>query len=205
MTRESIVSLSSNSSGGTITKILEELELSDFIRSYNPFGKEKRERLFQLTDAYTLFYHNFLDTKKIAPNYWINSIDTPRVRSWSGYAFEIVCLMHTNQIKKALQISGIHSEESSWIGTNQNKGAQINLILDRRDQVISLFEIKFSSELFTITKKYSQELLEKIAIFRAQTKTKKAIFLSMITTYGILENENKTMVQNELTVNDLFN
>lgn len=205
LTRESIVNLSSSSSGGTVSKILEELELSDFIRSYSSFGKEKRERLYQLTDAYTLFYHNFLDTKKIAPNYWINAIDTPRVRSWSGYAFEMVCLMHTNEIKKALQISGIHSEESSWIGTNQNKGAQIDLIFDRRDQVISLFEIKFSSELFSISKKYSQELLEKMAVFRAQTKTKKAIFLSMISTYGILDNQYKAMVQNELTINDLFN
>lgn len=204
LTRAEIVKNITISSGGTITKILEELELSDFIRAYNPFGKEKREKLYQLTDAYTLFYHNFLNTKKIAANYWINAIDSPKVRTWSGYAFEMVCLMHTNEIKKALQIAGIHSEESSWIGTNNNKGAQIDLILDRRDRVISLFEIKFSSELFSITKKYNSELLEKVAIFRQQTKTKKAIFLSMITTYGILENEYKDIIQNELTMNDLF-
>lgn len=204
LTREELVKNISAASGGTVTKVLEELELSDFIRTYAPFGKEFRGKLYQLTDAYTLFYHNFLNTKKIAADYWINALDTPKVRAWSGYAFEMVCLMHTDEIKKALQIAGIHSEESSWIGKIDNKGVQIDLLLDRRDQVITLFEIKFSTEIFIVSKKYHTELLEKKATFRAQTKTKKALFLAMITTYGIMENEYKGIVQNELTMNDLF-
>jgi hypothetical protein len=204
LTRDEIVKSISSSSGGTVSKTLEELELSDFIRTYSPFEREIRGRLYQLTDAYTLFYHNFLNHKKIAPNFWTNAIDSPKVRAWSGYAFEMVCLMHSDELKKALQIAGIQSEESSWVGSSNNKKAQIDLLLDRRDQVITIFEIKFSSELFTISKKYHQELLEKKTIFRESTKTKKAIFMAMITTYGIFENEYKNSIQNELTLDNLF-
>lgn len=204
LTRDEIAKLSGIKTGGTLTKILEDLELSDFIRTYFPFGKNKRNTIYQLTDAYSLFYHNFLNSKKSETGSWLNSLDSPKVRSWSGYAYEMVCLLHADKIKNSLGISGVYTEESGWRTKNKSKGTQIDLILDRRDQVINLCEIKFSNDKFAISKDYLKKLMEKTSIFKQETKTKKAVFLTLITTYGLLENENKGMVQNELSMDDLF-
>jgi uncharacterized protein len=204
LTRSEIVQATSMNTGGTITKILEDLELSDFIRVYTPFGKEKRESLYQLTDAYSLFYHNFLTTKKLEKGFWLNAIDNPRMRAWSGYAYEMVCLLHINQIKKALGIEGILSEVSCWTSKKREGGAQIDLIIDRKDQVINVFEIKFSSEVVILNKRYVNELLEKLALFKSEVKTRKAVFLSLLTTYGIKSHEFSGNIQNELKMDDLF-
>lgn len=204
LTRDEIVKIAKFKTGGTLSAILNDLELSDFIRVYQPFGKKKRNSLYQLTDAYSLFYHNFLEKNKIQKGYWLHNIDNPKVRAWSGYAFEMVCLQHISQIKKALGISGVYTEISSWKSNSEEKNVQIDLVIDRRDQVINIFEIKYSQENYLITAKYSDELRQKIGVFKRETKTKKAVFLSMFTTYGLKFNENSGYVQNDLNMNCLF-
>ena len=199
--REGIIKLSKLSDGGGLSRILEELEESSFIRRYRSFGKNKKNNLFQLVDLYSLFYLNFI--KKSSPDdesFWVNIMDTPLFLSWSGYAFEMVCLHHVRQIKKALGINGIQSSIYSW----QNRNAQIDLLIDRKDQVVNLCEMKFSTQPFAINKKYAQNIGNKIASFKEATNTKKAIFLTMVTTYGILQNNYSGMVQNDLTMDVLF-
>jgi uncharacterized protein len=79
------------------------------------------------------------------------------------------------------------------------------LLIDRRDEVINICEAKFSIDTFTINKQYAKQLREKISVFKAITQTKKAIFLVFITTYGLEKNEHAhQLVQNEVTLNDLF-
>ena len=112
---------------------------------------------------------------------------------------------HVWQVKKALGISGVLSSNASWRGKTDEKSAQIDLLIDRRDQVINICECKFSLDAFAIDKDYSEKLRSKIHIFKTVTKTKKAVFLTLISTYGIVKNAYANLlVQNEVTMDDLF-
>lgn len=206
LTREEIVKESGLPNAGSTTRVLNELEQSGFIRKYQPFGKKLRNSLYQLIDFYSLFYLRFVkNTNVVDKNNWINSIDSPKYRAWSGYAYEQICLQHTPQIKQELGVSGVYSEISSWRSMHSESGAQIDLVIDRRDQVINLCEVKFSINKYTITKKYADELRNKIGVFRQETSTRKSVFLSMITTYGVLENQHSLgLVQNDIKMDSLF-
>ena len=131
--------------------------------------------------------------------------DVPEFNAWSGYAFEQVCLHHAPQLKKALHIGGVITRSSSWTGDDGTRKVQIDLVIDRRDGVINLCEMKFSTDTFTLTKAYAAELREKVRLFKELTKTKKAIYLTMVTTYGLTRNNPETgLIQNELTMDALF-
>lgn len=205
MTRVELIEKAKLTTGGSTTRILGELEESGFIRRYASYGKKERNSLYQLTDFYSLFYLKFIKKSSVLDeNSWINGIDSPEQRAWSGYAFEQVCLAHIKEIKQALGISGVQTTTSSWI-SNGLTGAQIDLVIDRRDQVINICEMKFSINYFAIDKKYADELRRKIGIFKEETKTRKSVFLTMITTFGLTKNQYSTsLVQNDLTVDILF-
>ncbi len=129
------------------------------------------------------------------------------VRAWSGLAFEQVCFNHLKQIKNALGIGGVYSTSTIWHNKEKNnqKGSQIDLVIDRRDGVINLFEIKFSINPFTITKSYDLNLRTKTANFREIKKTSKDVFLTKISTFGLTKNEySRSIIQNEITMDDLF-
>lgn len=203
--REEILATSKLSDGGTFTKVLEELENSGFITSYFPFGKKKKDKLFRLTDEYSLFYLRFIDNNRNTS--WLNISQSQIWKSWSGFAFESLCLKHSNAIKKAIGIEKIYSEESSFIfkASIEELGFQIDLVIDRNDQIINICEMKFYASEFTIDKSYSRKLRHKLAGFKEQTKTKKQLFLTMVSTYGINENEHKIdLVQNDITLDALF-
>lgn len=201
LTRSEISKGSRISNGGGLTRILEELEESSFIRRYNSIGKKEKNTLYQLTDLYSLFYLNFIKQAGSDDEYfWLNANDTPIYRSWSGYAFEMICLHHISQIKQALGIIGVQTSVASWY----HKDAQIDLIIDRKDQVVNLCEMKFSINPYAITKSYADKLRDKIGVFKAATKTKKAVFLTMITTYGLAKNKHSYLAQNDLSMNILF-
>jgi uncharacterized protein len=208
LTREELIKYSNFSSGGTITKVLSELEESGFITTLQKFGVQKSNLIYCISDFYTLFYFRFIQKAgKYEPNMWLNDIDNPAFRTWSGLAFEQICFAHVAQIKKVLNIGGVSSTTYSWYtkGDSDTKGSQIDLVIDRRDQVINLFEIKFSINKITITKDYDAVLRHKIQSFRDATDTKKSVFLTLLTTHGLKENEySRSSIQNELTMDALF-
>ena len=136
---------------------------------------------------------------------WLTYIDSPKYRAWSGYAFEQVALYHLPQIKHALGISGVQTSVSSWRSMSKDPGAQIDLVIDRRDQVINLCEMKYSVNPFSIDKRYVEELRNKIGVFRQETNTRKSVFLTMITTFGLKTNSYSAgLVQNDLRMDVLF-
>ena len=136
---------------------------------------------------------------------WLTYIDSPKYRAWSGYAFEQVALYHLPQIKQALGISGVQTSVSSWRSMSKDPGAQIVLVIDRRDQVINLCEMKYSVNPFSIDKRYVEELRNKIGVFRQETNTRKSVFLTMITTFGLKTNSYSAgLVQNDLRMDVLF-
>jgi len=206
LTRKEIILLTKQSDSGSTTKVLDELEKSGFIRKYQPFKKRTRDRLFQLVDFYSLFYLKFIEnSNQLDQNTWINAIDHPKQRAWSGYAFEQICWYHIEQIKKALGIQGVLTNTCNWRSKQKQDGVQIDLLIDRRDQVINLCEIKFSVAPFTISKNYAASLNQKVSVFKEETQTRKAIHLTMITTNGLQENNwAKNLVQNDLSMNILF-
>ena len=208
MTRNEIINSSSLSSGGTTTKVLNELEESGFIASYIPFDKTSKEVVYRLTDEYSLFYLKFAErSRATGAGTWLRLSESNSFKSWSGYAFEAICLKHLPQIKKALQIETIYTEESVWrhVPGKGQPGAQIDLLLDRRDRCINICEMKFATDEFTINKKYAEELEQKQKVFVDKTKTKKTIFLTMITTYGVAKNNYyKNLVQSEVKMDALF-
>ena len=206
LTRDEIIELTGLPNAGSTTRLLTELEVSGFIRKYVPFGKKLRKSLYQLVDFYSLFYLRFLkDSNFIDQDNWLTYIDSPNYRAWSGYAFEQVCLYHLPQIKQALGVSGVQTSVSSWRSSSKNQGAQIDLVIDRRDHVINLCEMKFSVNPFNIDKKYTEELQNKIGVFKQETGTRKSVFLTMITTFGLQPNSSAAgIVQNDLQMDVLF-
>ena len=206
MSRNELIVNAKLPNGGNATKILQELEESGFIKKYNAFDKKEKNCLYQLSDFYSLFYLKFIkNTSFLDENIWLNSLDSPNFRAWSGYAFEQVCLAHVREIKHALGISGVQTQSSAWLGGDENGKAQIDLEIDRRDHVINLCEMKFSLNAFTIEKKYADELRQKMGIFREQTGTKKALYLTMITSFGLKPNAySSSVVQNAFTMDIFF-
>lgn len=202
LSREDLIKYSKLPNGGGTTRMLVELEQSGFIRKYAGFGKSTRDSLYQLSDFFSIFYLKFMK-KAISTDtqFWLNSTDSPAYRTWAGYTFEKVCLHHVEEIKKVLGIASVQTQTYSW----QTNAAQIDLIIERKDNIINIFEIKFSINEFIIDKKYDAVLRNKIGTFKQITKTKKAVHLIMITTYGIKQNEYANAVlQNSFTVNELF-
>ena len=205
LTRDEIVNFTKLPNGGGLTKVLEELEQCGFIRKYNSFGKKHYSCLYQLVDFYTLFYLNFMKGNTYNDeHYRLNTIDSGKHRAWSGYAFEQVCMMHLKQIKNKLGISGVLTHASSWRSASSAPGAQIDLLIERNDQIINLCEVKFSNAEFRIDKKYEENLRNKRDAFIRETKTRKAVHLTMITTYGVKQNEYSDMIQSEVKMEDLF-
>lgn len=205
LNRNEIVKKSKFSNGGGMTRMLAELEESGFISKYYAFGKLNRDHLYQLSDPYCLFYFRFIKNNTFTnENFWISNIDNPKVRAWSSLAYEQVCYYHLKQIKKALGISGIDTNASTWRGQNSENNAQIDLVIDRRDMVINLCEIKYSQDEYIIDKKYDEELRNKVSAFRQNTKTKKALFTTMITTFGIKSNTYAHNINSNVTMIELF-
>jgi uncharacterized protein len=208
MTRNEIITQSQLSSGGTTTNVLTELEESGFVSSSIPFDKTSKELVYRLTDEYSLFYLKFVErSRATGTGTWLRISEGNSFKSWSGYAFEAICLKHVPQIKKVLNIKNIYTEESVWryVPGKGKPGAQIDLLLDRRDRCINICEMKFATDEFTITKKYADELRQKKTVFEEKTKTRKTIFLTMITTYGVTNNTYyQNLIENEVTMDDLF-
>jgi len=205
LTREEIASASKMMSGGTLTKILTDLIRCGFVRDYLAFGKQKRDCLYQLTDPFTLFHLTFADKqRRFTDDFWTRFSTTPAHAAWSGYAFELTCLLHLTQIKSGLGVSGVLTQVSSWRSRSSDPGAQIDLVLERDDKVIHLCEMKFSVTEFTIDKAYSTRLREKRTAFLTETGTRKAAHTTLVTTFGLRQNAYGAEILFQLTMNDLF-
>jgi uncharacterized protein len=199
LTRDEISKITKLSNGGSLTKILLELELSNFIKKYTPMEKKSKGSLFQMIDPFCLFYNN-LSPNLSEENHWIKHYNSPKYNNWAGYAFELVCFNHIPQIKKALGINGIISSSYSW----QNADAQIDLVIDRADKVVNIFEIKYTQAPFVITQKYDLALRNKVEQFRVNTSNKKAIWSIFISPYGLGKSPYNHFFLKDLTMEIFF-
>lgn len=211
LSREDIAA-ATHLTGGELSSILKNLISCDFIRAYAEPGKKERNMTYQLTDMFSLFHLRFVMSHDGQDRkYWTNQGQSGLKNAWSGYAFEQVCLHHTEQIKFALGISGILSNVYAWSCrpfTDRNgtewKGAQIDLIIDRSDHVMNLCEMKYTQGEYVIEKDYAQTLRDRMELFRRMQKTTKNLRCTFITVYGVKPNKYSGIIDHQLTLDDLF-
>ncbi|MDR1794036.1 MAG: ATP-binding protein [Erysipelotrichaceae bacterium] len=165
LTRAELITAAKLTNGGALTTILKDLEDCDFIRSYRPFNNKKQNTLYQLYDPFLLFHLNFLADRQQTGSFWSIFTQTPAHNAWSGYAFEMLCLHHLPQIQKALGISGVITKYCSWYGKYGKNSAQIDLVLDRADNVINICEMKFTPAEFELTKAEQEKLVQRRELF----------------------------------------
>ena len=138
-------------------------------------------------------------------NFWTHRLQSPKLRTWQGLTFEIVCLQHLDQIKLTLGISGMATEASIWRCDDAEYGkAQIDLLIKRADRIIDLCEIKFSTEKYSIDKDYAERIRNRTALFRQKSKTRYGLANIFITMFGIVKGKNSGVVDREITADQLF-
>jgi len=205
LTRDEIIQETGLTSGGGLSRILEELELCGFIRVYPNYSLDENLSIYQLADSFSLFHLRFMRGKRPKnPRFWTSNLESPALTAWKGYAFEQVCLSHAEQIKQALGIATISTEISSWRSRQVSPGAQIDLLIDRKDGIVNLCEMKYSMAEYVITAREEAALRNKIAVFGTETCTHKALHLTMVTTYGVSRNSHSGIVHSEVTMDGLF-
>lgn len=195
-------------SEGMMQKVVSELEVSNFIRKDIPFGRKKRGTLYRLIDEFSVFYHRFMELNPTyTPGFFMEIANTPKFKSWAGFAFEVLCHKHVQGVKQALGIAGVYAEVSTLRipPTDGWDGCQIDMLIDRRDDTINLCEIKFRKEAFSIDKDYKKRLAYKRDCFVNSTKTTKQVFITMITNQPVVENEHfREVVDATILLEDLF-
>lgn len=202
ISRTDLIKKSKHAGGGAFTRALEELIASGFVTKYPAYDKKVRKMLHRLSDEYSKFYLKYIEpNKNQGENFWKTMFQQQSYISWAGFNFETICLKHITQIKKALKIQGIHSTNSSW----STDGAQIDLVIKRADNWINLCEMKFYNTPYKIGKNELKDLRNKVSKFKEDTKTKDVVVITMITTYGVVENENsQEIVENSFEMDILF-
>ncbi len=195
--------------GGLLTERLQKLSDSGFIEKYIPWKRE-RGAYYKVIDEYCLFYiywvQNFSQTK-YSHDHWLIESQRPTYYAWSGYAFEAVCSNHIHEIIRGLDIKNARFI-TSWRYLPKTKiedGAQIDLVIVRGDDSITLCEIKYTENPFVVDKNFAIALSRKARVFQKQTQTKSQLFFAIISANGI----KKTLYSEELiskvvTTKDLF-
>lgn len=209
MNREELIKVAKQEDSGALTKVLKELIACGFVRKYRIPGAKSKGAIYQLVDNFTLFYFRFMqDAESVGPDYWSTSHMTQPVKIWRGLAFERVCLEHVDAIKKALGVSGVRSQVYAWSfaaeAGGEERGAQIDLIIDRDDDVVNLCEVKFLSGEYEIDAEEVRKLEHRRETLIREAGIAKAIHLTVISVDGIRQNEYTDTIQNVITSNDLF-
>lgn len=205
-TRREIVSLTGYKEGGRLSEALEALIASDFIIRYIPFGFSKREVYYKLVDPFCIFYLDFIENKDAIPDgFWLKNVASHPIITWRGYAFENVCFNHISQIKDALGISGISTTQSAWTKMgDDDKGTQIDMIISRKDNIVNMCEMKYYSEELTVDKDYEKLLRHRQNLLYEIIPKKSSIHNTLVTTFGIKNNEYRWSFDNVITLEDLF-
>lgn len=190
---------------------LDELEMAGFISKYNMYGRKKRDARYALTDSFSAFHLKWIEALSQSElleneNYWQYVNSSQSWISWSGNSFESICHKHILQIKKALGIAGVHTQTYYWseAGTGSKKGTEIDMLIQRADKTVMVIEIKYHNQPFSISKSYAEILKHKVETFRVSDKSRNSLMLVMLTTYGVKKNNYSTMLNDDITMDILF-
>lgn len=209
LTRKELLHYTGQADNGVFSNRLEELEECGFIIKMKLFPKDKKEAVYKLCDNYSIFYFKYIKSNSGTDDFWAKSFRSPSIKSWSGFAFERICLQHISQIKKSIGIAAVATTEHTWRyvpedGEKEVRGAQIDLLIDRDDNVINVCEMKWASGEYVIQKKEDIDIRNKVSALERETGTKKAIHVTMVTTYGVKRNMYYDEIQSEVVLDQLF-
>ena len=206
LTRDELLDKLGGTSNGSFSRCLSDLEECGFIRRFVPSVDGRNGGVYQLVDNFTLFYRRFaLGRDNRSGDYWQSGVSEGVKNEWRGFAFEMTCLHHVAQIKSALGIAGVHADAYSWRGTSgDGNSAQIDLLLDRRDGIVNVCEMKYGHRPYVIGRDESERLLRRVESFRDRVGQNRSIHLTMITACGVERNMYSHAVQSEVTLDDLF-
>jgi AAA+ ATPase superfamily predicted ATPase len=212
ISRNALIAAVGIASGGSLNKRIQELEAAGFIRTFIPYGREHRNIFYRVIDEYCLFYLKWIEPTQghdILKGYWQSKYHSPAWYEWAGYSFENICIKHVEKIRDALELQHVGCTVASWKYIpkpgEKSTGAQIDLLFDRDDNVITLCEIKFSDKAYSITKEYAKSLAQKMDVFQTRVKTDKQLMLALIASNGLKHNLwSEDLVQAVVTLDDLF-
>ena len=191
---------------GDFTKMLKALIASDFVTKYVPWGAAHHEEYYKLSDCFCWFWLHFKEQKAVTErDFWMHHMKESDIMAWRGIAFEEVCMQHVSQIKMALQIAGVASHESSLIvsGDDDTDGMQVDLLIDRADDVVNVCEMKYSKSNYAITKSYAEKLQKRMNVLE-QTLPDKKFHLTVVTVNPIERNNHSDIVKSVVTAEELF-
>lgn len=208
LTRNEIIGSTKLADNGALSKKLLELEECGFIRQYSPFGKRKKESIYQLIDNFTAFYFSMMNPRKEDEHFYQNNYQSGLYNSFVGLSFELVCLEHVKQIKYALGIIGVTSKECSWLcledKENGISGHQVDLLIDRNDGIINMCEMKYSLAPYSLTNKDEENYRLRIADFNKVTNSKKPIMFTLISPFGVNRNSHSGIITNVINLENLM-
>jgi len=211
LTRSEIIETTGLSNGGGLSSVLSQLEQCGFIRSYLSYGKKEQDKLYQLTDPFTVFHVRFRDGQNMwNDNYWLKYSLSPDHSSWSGFAFERVCLLHIPQIKQKLGVAGVMANVYAWQekpGKGDppgRRGAQIDLVLDRSDRVANACEIKYLDKEYEIDREEYMKLINRRAAFEKTVRKTVSVRTTIVTTFGVKRNRCAMEFPSVVVMDDLF-
>ena len=204
-TREEIANATGLPLGGGLSDTLTALAESDFILRYSPYGKGTGE-YYKLIDNFCLFWLKHVEQNQDKASYFNDNFTSDIMKAWKGVAFEQVCWQHIIQIKRALEIGGVKSSVSAWniAGTKTKTGAQVDLLINRNDNIVNLCEMKFYSGLYSIDKDEELKLMNRIETFKETLTPKQQVHLTLITTFGLKQGKHSGKVQKVVTCDELF-
>lgn len=215
LTNKELSSLTGLPSGGSLKRSLDDLEASGFVTTLPFYGRKKQEAKYRVIDEYTLFYirwikpADFVNSKTVTPDYWHSIQNTQSFKSWRGYAFENLCLKHISFIVNQLHLGAVIRKVSYWDKHGKKclgeEGAQIDLILERRDRSVNLCEIKFSDEPYIMTQDYAKKINHRKELFIRTTKFKGTVFNTLITPHKCEKNPAYlASIAKQVSLNALF-
>ena len=208
MTRDELVAKTGMANNGRLSERLAELEQCGFIRSYHVIGACSSAIVYQLMDSFTLFHFNFIKNNiKHSERFWSSSLGSPMYHAWRGLSFERLCLQHVNKIKEAIGIGGVDAEVGCWRHVADEQcphGAQIDLVIDRADNVVDLCEMKCTDSPYRILEGDMSEMKRRCEIYRMVTRTRKSIHMLLVSANGTEPGMYRNEINCEVTLNELF-
>ncbi len=205
--RSEILKLLDLKEGETFSNSMRALCASGFVKSYHMFGTHRREVYYKLIDPFCHYYLRFINSRtNLSQTFWQDNITGPSITAWRGLAFEDVCFCHIDQIKKALEIRGVSSEESAWShnADDEHDGTQIDLIIVRKDNIVNMCEMKFVDRPFSVDRKLYEKIIERASILKEYLSAKQVVHSTLITTFGMSRNEYSGAFSRVITIDDLF-
>lgn len=210
LTRTEIANEAKLSNNNRLGEMLEELEECGIIYGYLPLGKRKNGTIYKLIDSLSLFHFQFLNDRGKTRS-WIHMMDSPKYLSWCGISYERVVLLHIDSVKRKLGISGMLSSQYCWFSDTKKlkpgeTGAQIDLLIDRADNIINIVEVKWTQDgnPFNMTREDEENLINRKTALQRETKTRKEIHFTLVTTGGFTPSCHTEIIHSDVTLDDLF-